>query len=778
MRLGASLLALFLCQQGLTAETQWQDKPLRDYIAWLVAQDHAIIYSSDLILPEYSVREEPTDADPLAALRHVLQPYGLKLQDGPGGSLLVVLADGQADSVPADPALDAFQPADDTAPALPEIIVSSSMYRLKYEPSGSHTFLDRELTTKLPDIGDDAIRSVDRLPGSANGGVSTKIHVRGGIDNEQLFLFDGLRLYEPYHLKDFQALSTIIDQSAIAGIDFYSAGYQVRFGDRMSGVIDVSLRAPPAETTTELALSFFNTSVLSMGRFGGSDRGDWLVSARRGNLDLVAEAINPNYGAPRYADAFMHFGWELSDRTYISSNVLLSQDKISVSELDDSEHASAKYRNRVIWLKAETDWNNNISSTTILSATDIKNARIGQVDIPLVASGSVDDSREFLAIVLTQDWQIGVSDNWSLSTGFDVKRLEASYAYDSTLDILPPFDQILDNQPSLVRNLRASPRGGQYAVYFESRWRLSDNLIFDAGIRWDQQTYTIANNDDQISPRFNLLYQLGERTELRLAFGQYYQAQEINELQVQDGIATFFPAQRAKHLVASMSHMLTSGIDVRIEIYDKKYRLLNPRYENIFDQLALIPELQIDRARIDAVGAVSRGAELMVTGENETASLLWWLSYSWAVIEDSLSDGDVKRGWDQSHTVKAGINWDWRKWSFSAAGSVHTGWPRTELMVETISNPDGSTTLLASTTPRNSLRHSVFHGVDVRASRQFDVAKGALTGFVEITNLYDRENPCCTKYRLQTDGRGNQFLTSNEGNWLPLIPSLGVIWRF
>jgi hypothetical protein len=128
--------------------------------------------------------------------------------------------------------------------------------------------------------------------------------------------------------------------------------------------------------------------------------------------------------------------------------------------------------------------------------------------------------------------------------------------------------------------------------------------------------------------------------------------------------------------------------------------------------------------------------------------------------------------------VKAGINWDWRKWSFSAAGSVHTGWPRTELMVETISNPDGSTNVLASTTPRNSLRHSVFHGVDVRASREFEVTKGTLTGFVEITNLYDRENPCCTKYRLQTDGSGDQVLTSNEGNWLPLIPSLGVIWRF
>ena len=771
-RFCASLLVLFLAHAGLTAEPAWQGKPLRDYIASISSQDLTIIYSSDLVLQEYTVTVEPDNPNTVAALRDVLSPYNLTLQDGPGDSLLVVLAE-TATAEPGEAPEAVTQ-----EPALPEIVVTSSLYKLRYEPAGSHTFLDRELTTKLPDVGDDAVRSIDRLPGSANGGVSTRSHIRGGINNEQLFLFDGLRLYEPYHLKDFHALSTIVDQSAIAGIDFYSAGYQVRYGDRMSGVVDISLRDPPAETTTELGLSFFSASALSMGRFGGSDRGDWLVSGRRGNLDLVADAVNSDYGSPRYQDAFMHFGWELSERTYISANALFSYDKISVRELDGSEDASAKYRNRVAWLKAMTDWNSAVSSTTILSATKMDNARFGQVDIPDMVLGNVEDQRDFVSLVLTQDWQFNATDDWSISSGFELKRLEANYSYDSSLNILPPFDQVFENQPARVHNIRTSPAGAQYAAYVESRWRLLDNLIFDAGIRWDQQTYTTANDDSQVSPRFNLLYEFGERTEFRLGFGEYYQAQEINELQVQDGVANFFPAQRAKHFVASVSHMLTSGIDVRLEVYDKKYRSLMTRYENAFDPMVLIPELQIDRVRIDANAAVSRGAELMLTGENTTESLLWWLSYTWSEISDNLPGGDVKRSWDQSHTLKAGVNWDWKRWSFSAAGSVHTGWPRTDLSVETINNPDGSTSLIASTTERNALRHSVFHSIDVRASRRFDVAIGELTGFIEITNLYNRENPCCTKYRVETDVSGNQSLSKNQGNWLPTIPSLGVIWQF
>jgi hypothetical protein len=775
-RLGASLLALLLTCPGLAAELQWQGKPLRDYIDWLSAQDATIIYSSDLVRDDYRVRVEPGNADPATALQEAIAPYGLTVQDGPGGSLLVVSAKPEGTDG-LESAVDAKVTEKSIEPELPEIIVVSSVYRLRYDPAGSHTFLDRDLTTKMPDVGDDAVRGIDRLPGTANGGVSTKAHIRGGSDNEQLFLFDGLRLYEPYHLKDFQALSTIIDQGAISGIDFYSAGYQVQYGDRMSGVVDISMREPPVDTTTELSLSFFNASVLSMGRFGGSNRGDWFTSLRRGNLDLIADAINSDYGAPRYQDAFLHIGWQF-DRTYVSSNALLSYDKIQVYEPDGSEQADAKYQNTVIWLKAETDWSESVSSRTIMSLTHINNSRNGQTDIPLVASGSVNDRRDFESAALSQDWQVDLFDNWSLNTGFDIKRLEATYGYDSTLDIYPPFDQIFDNQPSLQRSIQATPEGRQYAVYLQSRWRLRDNLILDAGVRWDQQTYTTAQNDDQTSPRFNLLYQLGERTEFRLGFGRYYQAQEINELQVQDGIANYYAAQRARHLVASVSHMLTSGIDIRAEYYEKKYNSLMPRYENAFDSLVLVPELQIDRVRVDASSANARGAELMITGNDSADSLLWWLSYSWAKIEDMLPGGDVKRSWDQTHTVKAGINWDWKKWSFSAAGSVHTGWPQTSLGVESVSNPDGSTSLVATTSDRNAYRYSPFHTLDVRASRQFDVRIGELTGFIEITNLYNQENPCCTKYRLVPDADGNPVLSAKQGNWLPIVPSLGVVWQF
>ena len=153
--------------------------------------------------------------------------------------------------------------------------------------------------------------------------------------------------------------------------------------------------------------------------------------------------------------------------------------------------------------------------------------------------------------------------------------------------------------------------------------------------------------------------------------------------------------------------------------------------------------------------------------------VLWWFSYAWSEVEDATAEGDVKRGWDQTHTVKGGMSWRWGPWNFSAAGEVHTGWPKTVMTGEVVTGPGGDI-LVLDVSERNDSRYSVFHAVDVRVSREFDLARGDLTAFLEITNLYNRANPCCTEYSLLPDGS----LHGRQSNWLPLVPSLGVVWRF
>jgi outer membrane receptor protein involved in Fe transport len=752
-------LLLVSCSSHSFAAAQWRGKALADFLQELNTQGYQIIYSSDVVPDELLIGDEPDLNEPLEGLRQLLATHGLTLEIGPAGRWLVRKPTGQLSASQATPESLAIV---NDAPALPEIIVTSSLHRLQYKSPGTHTYLDRELATRIPAAAEEAVRITARLPGTAGGGISTRSHIRGGEANEVLFLLDGLRLYEPFHLKDFQSVATIVNSNAIDGIDFYTGAYPARYGDRMSGVMSMNLREAEESIETEIALSFFNASVLSIGSFGDKQQGDWLLAVRRGNLDLITDIIDPEIGSPDYQDYLLHGGWEFGPRTQFSANILVSNDKLLLADVDRGENANAKYRNQVLWLKWKADWNDRLSSETVFSISDITNTRTGTLLLPQVVSGSLDEAREFEAVGLKQDWVYVPAKNWMLSLGVEGKHQDAAYRFSSTKAVASPFDEILDNVPLQVRQFDVVPEGAQHSAYAEVRWQVARRFTVDAGLRWDRQSYTSADDDEQTSPRLSLLYQHSERMALRLGWGQFSQAQEINELQVADGVDSFFAAQRAEHVVANLKYQFPSDINLDVSYYQKSFRVVRPRFENAFNPLTLLPEIQFDRYQINPVKAEAKGAEIMLSRGDAGNQLFWWFGYAWSVTQDEYPDYNSDRAWDQTHTAKAGISWRWAHWDFSAAGEVHTGWPKMEL-VENVVVDSG--------------RYSTFHTLDVRVSREFSLRRSELTTFLEVSNLYNRQNACCVEYSV-TEIAGATELIAREQHWLPLVPSLGIVWRF
>lgn len=752
---------LFACCPGicLAADAAWQGRPVSEFLDNLNGQGFQIIFSSDVVTDELLVLKEPAAVDVVTALRTVLEAHGLLLERGPADSWLVRQEN--------DPASVATVASPRPEVPLPEIVVTSSLHRLEYAQTGTQTYLDRELATRIPTAGDEVVRITTRLPGTTGGGLSSRSHVRGGEANEVLFLLDGQRLYEPFHLKDFQSVATIVNSNAIDGIDYYTGAYPARYGDRMSGVMNLSLRQPDKPVQTELALSFFNTSALSLGRIGSS--GDWLFAARRGNLDLIADVIDPEFGSPDYQDFLLHSGWDFGPRTRFGINALYSQDKLKLADPDRGETANADYENQIVWLSWKASWSEKLRSETVLSVGAIKSSRNGTVDLPQIVNGVLDEQRDFDSVGLRQDWVFIPSKRWMLSFGIDGKHQDAKYRFASTKTVVPPFDSILDNAAFTVLDIETQPEGAQYNAYAEVRWQIRDNLVVDAGLRWDHQSYTTAMNDEQTSPRLSVLYRINSRSELRVGWGQFSQAQESNELQISDGVDTFFPAQRAEHVVANFKHRLGKDANVDVSYYRKSFRAVRPRFENAFNALTMVPELQFDRYRIDPASALAQGAELLLSEGDSSQDLFWWVGYAWSEVSDTTASGRVDRSWDQTHTLKAGLSWRWGPWNLSAAGEAHTGWPKTIL--------DEFTPVSATASEPNSSRYSVFHTLDARISRKFAVRRGDLDVFLEVHNLYNRENACCTEYSVNTTVNGPELVVADE-HWLPLVPSLGVVWRF
>ena len=86
----------------------------------------------------------------------------------------------------------------------------------------------------------DVIKTIQALPGVANGTeLLSGMFVHGGTGYDNLYLLDGVPLYQVSHLAGlFSSFNTDI----IDNVDFYKSGFPARFGGRMSSVVDVTTK--------------------------------------------------------------------------------------------------------------------------------------------------------------------------------------------------------------------------------------------------------------------------------------------------------------------------------------------------------------------------------------------------------------------------------------------------------------------------------------------------------------------------------------------------------
>ena len=851
MRGRTLILVVVLATASLAANSQdsgpFTGRPLAEALAELQAEGLQIVFSTAVVTPSMYVEHEPRGDDPRRILDQILEPHGLRAEDGPGDTILILVApttesttagsitgivtvggnivdvtdlviavegtqlrttsfeNGRFSienvplgsySVTATSPSFTSQSIDDVSVQagrvarlrfdlvpvsvfLNEVIVTPSHFRLLEDRPESRQFLSRDEVRQMPHAADDLYRAVKRLPGAAGGDVTAKINVRGGEQDELLVVLDGLELYEPFHLKDFQNVFSIIDSEAIGGVDFLTGGFPVQYGDRMSGVMDISVTTPTGPATTAIELSTINARFLSQGSFN-QDRGQWFVSARAWYPDAIVGAVrdSPKDVLTDYYDVLAKVQHEVGRRSVISGNLLVAYDDLGFNEVTDDEiqEVRAEYGSYSAWLNLRTEWSANLYSQTVLSAGRIKRQRVGLVDDEVDGRLEVLDDRSFEFIGLGQDWTIELSPSNVLKTGFDIVRQEAVYDYLSVSTLQDPDLPTEPLPPVTLVDTRLDPEGSAYSFYVADRLLITDPLVVELGLRWDRQTWI---GEHQLSPRVNIMYAPNDRTAFRAAWGRFYQSQRLNELQVEDGVDEFFPAQLANHWLLSVEHSFSSGLASRFEVFRKDLSKLRPRYENLFDPITLFPESEPDRIRIAPDRGLVRGLEIVFKGF-PGPSLSWWASYSLARAEDEIDGVWQPRSWDQRHALTLGLNLNLtRHWTFSVAGIYHSGWPTTPVSGEVVGFEDDEPEVEPIIGPRNSSRYSPYARIDLRAGKMFPTAHGEFNLYLEVINLMNRKNVCCTEdFEFDVEPDGSVTVNTEERFWAPIIPTLGIGWRF
>ena len=774
VRIFIFLWAIVAVSAAAAAGPPYAGRAVQDILDEFRAGGLELVYSTQLVPGTLTVADEPLFRQPLPLLREILEPHGLTLNEVDGVYFVVRQADAPREPLAVSPDESAGEPTPELL-ELEEINVSASRYVLF---SNSQFFIDQRAIQALPDLGEDPVRSAQRLPGAAAGGLSSRSHFRGGEHNETAIYLNGLKLLDPFHIRDYHNIFSAIDARAISGVEAYTGGFPVAYGDQMSGVLLLDTRQPEQPMHTEIGLSFYNTSLLNTG-FTEGGRFDWLVSVRRSNLDLF---LDDDLGKPDYADLFAEVGLELNERHRLSVNALYADDQVVVITENDPaelEQSVSDTQSAHVWMTLESEWTPYLTSSTVLSWSALDNSRHAEVNDPERFIGRVADLRDARIYGLSQGWRYAGFGGHALHAGFEVHRERTRYDYRSAAEYRGFYEFWPGIENPQTSAIRAAPEGDSYSLFLSDRWSLTEATRLEMGLRWDRQTYTEPRFDSQLNPRISLLHTFGSATELRLTWGRYSQSQAIQELQVEDGQDRFFEPQRADHWIAGIQRRFGAGYRLRAEAFYKDYERLKPRFENLYDPLAMIPELAPDRVRLDPASARAAGIELTLEYRG-AEDLDWWVTYSLAKVTDRIDGDNQRRSWDQRHAVQAAVAWRPEPWEIGVAVSVHTGWPTTGMALGMAPPEEGADepVYFPIPGPRNAERLGTFAQVDFRVSREITVSRGRLSAFFEVTNATNRRNDCCIDYDIDEDAAGNAFLDRTVDQWLPLIPAFGIFWEF
>ena len=114
------------------------------------------------------------------------------------------------------------------------------------KPSEGIIEVDTETARILP-AANPGIESVLRtLPGvSFNNELSTQYNVRGGSFEENLVYVNGIEVYRPFLVRSGQQEGlSFVNTELTQNVDFSAGGFQAKYGDKLSSVLDITYRKP------------------------------------------------------------------------------------------------------------------------------------------------------------------------------------------------------------------------------------------------------------------------------------------------------------------------------------------------------------------------------------------------------------------------------------------------------------------------------------------------------------------------------------------------------
>jgi hypothetical protein len=563
--------------------------------------------------------------------------------------------------------------------------------------------------------------------------------VRGGSPLENAFFVDGIEIPNINH---FPAQGSsggplgMLPVDLLRDVTFSAGGFPVRYGDRLSAVMDISFREggrDGIEAQTDLNFTGFG-GVLE-GPLGA--RGSWLLSARRSYLDLLVSAIDIGTSvAPWYGDAHAKIVYELSPEHRVSFVGLWSDDHNdpdaeTAAENDMQYYGRQDVYNATAGLTWRALWSARTFSESSVSWTGMRFRE------NFLKTGSdallLDNRSDEHWLQLRSLTRHRFSRMVAIEAGVDAKLLRNRY--DNTYGGVP---DVLGGAQSTF-TARGDAEGTLAGLFATLQLAPSEALDLSLGLRAQHNSLSARMS---LEPRGSVVLRLNERMSLSAAAGLYTQSFPLL-LFAQNPEHTDLPDPRAVHAVLGGSYLLTASTRLTLEGYVKDYDRfpIDPAAPGLFvvDEMSYRYGFFSAHEKLVAEGkAFSRGLEL--TLQKKLAQDFYGIaSAGWSTARYTGADG-IERARVYDNRLLFSVEGGYKPsaaWEFSVRWIYAGGAPYTPMDIEA---SRAARQEVLDATRINTERHPDYHSMNVRVDRRFNFDRSSIVLYISVWNVYDRRN--------------------------------------
>lgn len=660
-----------------------------------------------------------------------------------------------------------------------------------------------QLLTQVPMVmGEpDVLKTIQLFPGIQQGMEgSSGLYVRGGGPDENLFLLDGVPVYNVSHLLGMFSSFT---PEAVKNVEVYKEAFPARYGGRLSGVVDIATNDGATDRLHGTAsLGLLSSRAHLEGPLGHKGT-TFSVSGRMMHTILAAPfktQIDSKYWYQFYdVNAKLVQNFNNGDRLYFTFYTGRDDfDYASDEQLsDDFKEISSN--------SIDMHWGN------IVGAAGWVHRFNGRLSSHLIASFNQYQMRSFNAT----DKRDRTGNKWNYestyNSGMRDYRAEYSFKYEPSahhliqFGVLGVYHQCMPEtqfkssgngkDPIVVKNGGNTLNGGEMSVYVEDDMRYGI-VSLNPGLRYTLMT-TDGKSYHSVEPRLSAKFQIWRGISLKASYSrmsQYMHLLTTSTLALPTDLwvpitKDFSPMYSNQYAVGAYYNH-GNGIEASIEGYYKDMQNVLEYKDGVsFFGNPAGWEYQVESGR-----GRSYGMEILL--RKKQGRLTGWLGYTLSWSERCFSTMNVNGGnwfpykYDRRHNLVVSARYSFnRNWALSGLWSFASGnmlsLQEREILTYVTGKHSEPIPWADSYVPhRNNYRLPPTHHLDISADWKHRIKSCSGVLSFGVYNAYNSLNPnivfITTSYET-VQSPDTDRLAVRRGTkltYLPILPYFSYTFNF